>query len=465
MTASVPPSARRNQYVATAGQTEFPFTFLVYAAEDLAVERRRHTTVTALVAGVDFAVSGLGVPTGGMVVLVDAAQAGDVITISSRQVSARTTAYTPSGPFPAEALNRELNRLWIAIQQLEQELARQIRPPLSDPAGLSYALPLASQRAGRLLAFDAEGQPVVATGASIEGVSVSAYGAELIGSADAAAARGRLEVAPSTAVVLRDGSQAMTGRLHIAPGAEGGLAFAGDADTGMVQTSADVVELRTGGSPKLTLWNTGLQAHEPLSVPAATAHHHAMRWGQREAEVFHIATISEPVQAVIVPLPPVPYAVAVEWHDIRLAPAVTLAGNRFFGCDYSTDGGASWVTHGWSRQYSNWFNSHGGSAWNTNEIAWALTHVTNYDGRAQSSGTLWLSRLSSTDVRNSGHYVSTATFIDTSSPNTIGGHGIVGPHPVPHPTEPPITHLRFRWRGNLTMVSGVVRVLAKRLGA
>lgn len=107
-----------------------------------------------------------------------------------------------------------------------------------------------------------------------------------------ATARTRLDVPQTSAVVLRDGSQAMTGRLNLAAGAAGGLAFAGDTDTGVVQTANDVVELRTGGDPRLTATNSGLQAHVPLTVPAATAAGHAPRWEQARLSSSGLVSLS-----------------------------------------------------------------------------------------------------------------------------------------------------------------------------
>lgn len=82
------------------------------------------------------------------------------------------------------------------------------------------------------------------------------------------------------AALPRSGAQPMLGRLDLVAGTNGGLAFVGDTDTGLVQSNADTLQLRTGGDVRLTLTNNGAEAHVPLTVPAATAAGHAVRLDQ-----------------------------------------------------------------------------------------------------------------------------------------------------------------------------------------
>lgn len=462
----IPDGARVVSYQASGGETQWPIPWPFYAAADVQVLRTVGSTTTTLTQPADYTVQGAGNQAGGQVTLAVPAAAGQRYTVVSVQPFGRTSAYQDGQALQAASLNADVNRLWVALQQLRERVDRAVRVPMTD-GPLATQLPPAGERANRVLGFDGAGQPVAIT-PNPGNLAISPFGESLISSANPAAARTLLQ-APSQAdlsslqssAVLRSGAQAMTGRLLLAQGAAHGFGIDGDPTTGIVSDAAGNLRLRSGGADRLSIVGGTMEAHVPLTVPAATAADHAMRWGQREAQVFHIATITTPVNAVIVPLPPVPYAVAVEWHEMRIDPVVAAAAGRFFGCDYSTDNQANWVIHGWSRMYGNFFNNAGASGWNTSEVAWALSYITTYAGNHECSGTLWLSRIGTHARPNHGHFVSVATF--DANANTIGGHGIVGPNPVPHPNEPPITHLRFRWRGNLNMVSGVVRVLAKRL--
>jgi hypothetical protein len=153
---SLPANSRRDRYVANQGQTVFPYTFRIFAASDLVVERLRNNTTTTLQLNVDYTVSGVGNNTGGNVTLTQGAEQNDIIAIVSNQPNQRSTDFTESGDFRAAALNAEFDRIWIGIQQLAQDVSRQITRPLSDPTA-SYVLPPAAVRANRYLAFAADG--------------------------------------------------------------------------------------------------------------------------------------------------------------------------------------------------------------------------------------------------------------------------------------------------------------------
>jgi hypothetical protein len=153
---SLPANTRRDRYVANQGQTVFPYTFRIFAASDLVVERLRGTTTTTLQLNVDYTVSGVGNNTGGNVTLTQGAEQDDIIAIVSNQPNQRSTDFTESGDFRAAALNAEFDRIWIGIQQLAQNVSRQITRPLSDPTA-SYVLPPAAVRANKYLAFAADG--------------------------------------------------------------------------------------------------------------------------------------------------------------------------------------------------------------------------------------------------------------------------------------------------------------------
>lgn len=156
---SIPENDRRERFVASGGQTAFPFDFPVYRPEHIAIFRLRGGTETELTYGAEFGVTGAGDQGGGVATLVTPAEAGDIIVVVSDQPIARTTRFMDGGDLPAEGLNSEYNKIFIAFQQIRRALERTIRVPETDASGL--LLPNAAQRADSIFAFDNNGNPLM----------------------------------------------------------------------------------------------------------------------------------------------------------------------------------------------------------------------------------------------------------------------------------------------------------------
>jgi hypothetical protein len=189
--ATIPANDRRESFVASAGQTVFPFDFPVYAAADLQVLRVRSGTQAVLTLAVDYTVTGAGLQAGGSITLTAPALAADQITILSAQPASRLSAYSPAGDLRADALNADLNRLWIVQQQIADLLTRVLRLAPTDPA-MNLDLPPAATRAGRFLGFDGTGAPIAVVGTA--GPPTSAFMATMLDDTDAATARATLGV-------------------------------------------------------------------------------------------------------------------------------------------------------------------------------------------------------------------------------------------------------------------------------
>lgn len=158
MATQVPDQDPRNQYTATAGQTVFPYTFLIYESDSLDVVQNNVT----LQLGIDYTVSGVGNENGGNVTLLNPAALDDFITITRNMDFDRETDYQDSGQFLAETVNIDFNRLWLAAQQLRSSSGLNMSlDPNDDLSGINipFYLPLKSVRAGQALGFDASGNP------------------------------------------------------------------------------------------------------------------------------------------------------------------------------------------------------------------------------------------------------------------------------------------------------------------
>ncbi|QNT69881.1 hypothetical protein [Defluviicoccus vanus] len=88
--------------------------------------------------------------------------AGSTLTLRRRIVIQRTTDFQESGELRARVLNYELDYLTAALQQVEDATERSVRLLPAD-ADASLTLPMKSDRAGKTLSFDAEGNVTVAT--------------------------------------------------------------------------------------------------------------------------------------------------------------------------------------------------------------------------------------------------------------------------------------------------------------
>lgn len=238
--ASIPENDRKERFIASAGQTSFPFDFPIYAQTDLQVLRERADVISTLTLGTDYTVTGAGDQAGGSITLTTGAAAGDILVLLSNMPTARNAKFVNGGDLPAASLESEFNRLRILFQQTNRDLQNTLLFPSTD--SLMPALPPIASRAGRFLAFDALGQPYAAG-------------------------------APGTALdaVARAGDT-MTGPLRITPGsaAAPGLTPAGDADTGIFAPAADVLAIAIEGTEIARFSAFGIKTAAPqVSVASA----------------------------------------------------------------------------------------------------------------------------------------------------------------------------------------------------
>ena len=144
----------RDDYVATSGQTVFPYTFTALVDSD--VEVLKNGIALTLGAGNDYTISGIGTGSGNVTLNVGAAS-GDKIAIYLDMPIARTTNYQNSGAFLALDVNGDMNKAYLAMQQITTDMQAAIRRPEADPATIGMELPVAADRAQKLLAFDTNG--------------------------------------------------------------------------------------------------------------------------------------------------------------------------------------------------------------------------------------------------------------------------------------------------------------------
>ena len=174
----------RNDYVASLGQTVFPYTFQILLASDIKVIK----SGTVLTLDNDYTVSNVGVAGGGNVTLLSAASPGDTVSVFLAMPIDRTTEYQNAGDFLASDVNGDFDKGYVAMNQLQTDIARSIHLKDRDPS-VDMTLPIAGDRANKFLRFNAQGLPEVSTGTPINEdiITPAQFGALGDGSDDDAA--------------------------------------------------------------------------------------------------------------------------------------------------------------------------------------------------------------------------------------------------------------------------------------
>jgi hypothetical protein len=118
----------RAQYIASAGQTIFPYNFAIFEDADLKVYLTPNgatpdDATDILTLTTDYTVDGEATTSGGDVTLVSPASAGDTITIVRDVPVARTSDYQTLGDFLAETVNDDMDKFVMMVQQQENALA------------------------------------------------------------------------------------------------------------------------------------------------------------------------------------------------------------------------------------------------------------------------------------------------------------------------------------------------------
>lgn len=151
----------RIQYTATAGQTVFVYPFPIFDAGDIVVEQNG----TVLTLSTDYTVSGVAAEDGGDITLTSGASSGDIMTIYRDMALNRLIDYQQNGDFLAANVNRDFDRLWLSLQQLQggadagEGVGRAWRASPDDTlADAELVIADLATRAGRIVGFDSNGK-------------------------------------------------------------------------------------------------------------------------------------------------------------------------------------------------------------------------------------------------------------------------------------------------------------------
>lgn len=205
-----------HQYVATANQTDFVFTYVIYATSDIKVylndvlktEATDYTVKNSdgsAITAADIA-DGLA---GGKVVFNSGLTLDDNVTLFRDIPAERTTGFTQSGAFSSDAMNLALNKLVALIQQVQRDGDRTIRQSPSDIGDSPIELPPLEERKGKYAFFNnTSGVLEAGPGASVGDYAVSEFGQALIDDADASTALTTLGISAFAKTLLDDADAA-----------------------------------------------------------------------------------------------------------------------------------------------------------------------------------------------------------------------------------------------------------------
>lgn len=130
---SVPDQVPVVETVANGNTVVFPFNFMVVLDADLDVL----VDGVLKVLGADYSVAGVGVAQGGSVTFIPAAKPanGQRVTLRRNTPVSRATNYSDNGDLPAETLNQDFDRLWLALQEQRAIFSTSITRPVGGQSG------------------------------------------------------------------------------------------------------------------------------------------------------------------------------------------------------------------------------------------------------------------------------------------------------------------------------------------
>ncbi len=146
----------RRVVYAASGTGPYNFTFEILAAGDVAV----YKDDALLTLTTDYTVTINSNGTGYVTLVASPTGATQIAIVGNRTIQ-RTTDFTTGGDFFANTVNDELDQQTIFNQQNAEGLGRALQAPQTDPTTINMTLPRASLRAGKNLAFDANGNPTL----------------------------------------------------------------------------------------------------------------------------------------------------------------------------------------------------------------------------------------------------------------------------------------------------------------
>lgn len=145
-----------NAFTANGVTTVFNFTFQVLDSSDLKVQVDGQDKII----GAEYTVSGVGNPAGGSVTFMSAPASAASVVVFRDSALERDTDYQNNGDLRADTINADLDRIWLALQDILYGV--QLAPTIRPGSPLAGAITLPDPGAGKFLRWNLAGNALEA---------------------------------------------------------------------------------------------------------------------------------------------------------------------------------------------------------------------------------------------------------------------------------------------------------------
>ena len=192
-----------NRYTMNGVTTVTAYTFEISSKNDL--EALINTTTKTV--DVDYSVDGIGNSGGGNVTWFTAPANGTTVTLLRKQPAVQASVYTANQGFPHAQVMADFDKLWMAVQQMREQLHRAMLLPKSSAlVDQGMDVPTVGSFARGKVGGGIDWATVVAAGSISTPVAVNEGGT---GATTAAGARTALDVPSTTEAVFKSIKQAV----------------------------------------------------------------------------------------------------------------------------------------------------------------------------------------------------------------------------------------------------------------
>jgi hypothetical protein len=210
---TVSTTTNRASYSGNGSTTAFAYGFKIFADADLTVIIRSSAGVeTTKTLTTHYTVSGAGTDSGGNVTFTtgNVPASGETVVILRKLTLTQATDYVANDPFPAESHEDALDRLTMIAQQHDEAIGRALKVSQTNVIATSEFTTSATDRANKLLSFDASGDLTVTEG-KVDTVTASVSAVSAGGSPTASATYTASSGALALAFGLVTGNTGATG--------------------------------------------------------------------------------------------------------------------------------------------------------------------------------------------------------------------------------------------------------------
>lgn len=155
-------------FIGDGAADTFDYAFRVISAEHLVVERLEAATGVldkTLTAG-EYTVAGIGTAAGSVTLTAGALSSDYHLRVRRVVPYTQTADIVVQGGFYPDVIEDQLDKTTMGLQQLAEETERSFQVPFGEAPG---EVPPAADRAGKFLAFDANGDPIASLGDGSDG--------------------------------------------------------------------------------------------------------------------------------------------------------------------------------------------------------------------------------------------------------------------------------------------------------